>query len=112
MSSIMKAGLAAVFTIEYFLSARRLAAAGEADLFPQGVDADRADHDLLADHVARGAVHPHRFRELVVLFQGGADFGAADILVELRHVDAGFLGRRKRAGLVGLAAAAEQLLVE
>ena len=39
-------------------------------------DTDGADYDLLADHVARRAVHAHRFGELKVLLDGGADLGA------------------------------------
>src|SRR4029453_1177357 len=62
-------------------SARCLAAAGDADLFPQGVDADRADHDLLADHVARSAVHAHGFGELEVFLERAAHFGARQILL-------------------------------
>src|SRR5216684_7529341 len=46
-------------------STRRLATAGDADLFPEVVETDRADHHLLADHVARRAVHAHRFGDLV-----------------------------------------------
>ena len=48
-----------------------------------------------------------KFSSIVAL-----DFGAREILFDLRHVEAGFLGRGHRARLVGLTAAAEQLLVE
>src|SRR5882672_2448491 len=93
-------------------SARRLAAAGDADLFPQAVDADRADHHLLADHVARRAVHAHRLRELEVFLDRGADFRARTVLLELRDIEAGVLGGGQRARLVGLALAGEELLGE
>src|SRR4051812_25514406 len=93
-------------------SARRLAAAGDADLLRKGIAADGANHDLLANHVARRAVHTHRFGELEILLERGAPFRARHILVELCHIEAGLLGRSQRAGLVGLALTAEQLLVE
>src|SRR5438045_3004872 len=64
-------------------SAGRLAATGDADLFLQIVDADRADHDLLADHIARGAVHAPGFRELEVLLQHAGHFGARHLLLYL-----------------------------
>src|SRR5438105_2165138 len=76
------------------------------------IRADRANHDLLADDVARRAVHAERFRQLEIFLERGAHFLAAEILFQLRHVETGFLGRGKRARLVGGAAAAQQLLVE
>src|ERR1700761_2982402 len=88
------------------LSASRLAAAGNADLFLETVEADGADHDLLADHIARRAVHAHRFGELEVLLDGGPHLGALDVLLDLRGVETGFLGRLHRARLVSRAAAA------
>src|SRR6266481_8121458 len=70
-------------------SARRLAAAGEADLFLQAIEADGADHDLLADHIARRAVHAHVLGELEVFLQRRADLRARNILFQFRHVEAG-----------------------
>src|SRR4029079_6569231 len=94
------AGFSAV-RIGLMVSAGRLAAPGDADLFLQIVDADRADHDLLADHAARRAVHAHGLSELEVLFQRIAHFGARQVLLELAHVEADFLGDSHGARLVG-----------
>src|SRR6185437_2911768 len=93
-------------------AAGRFAAAGHADLFLEPLEPDRADHDLLADHIARRAVHAHGLGEFEVLLDGGLHLGACQILVEPRHVDAGILGGGQRMGLVGRSAATEQLLVE
>src|SRR5690242_12769241 len=87
-------------------SAGGLAAACDADLFLQALEADRADHDLLADDIARRAVQAHLLGELEVLLDGRLDLGAREILFDLRGVEAGFLGRGHRARLVGLTAAA------
>ena len=81
-------------------STGRLAAAGDADLFLQAFDTDGADHDLLADHIARRAVHAHRFSEFEVFLDGGAHLGTGDVFLDLRGVEAGLLGRLKRARLV------------
>src|SRR4051795_11928291 len=86
-----------------------LAAAGDADLFLETVEADGADHDLLADHVARRAVHAHRFGKLEVFLDGGAYLGTGEVLLDPGGVEAGLLGRLERARLVGLTAPAEQL---
>ena len=104
----------ALIAVARFLHALacRLAAAGETDLFLEAVEADRADHHLLADHVARRAVHAHRLGELEVFLDRGAHFGACKILLDPGRVEAGFLGRRHRARLVGGTTAAEQLLVK
>ncbi len=73
---------------------------------------DGADHDIVADDIAWRAVETERLGKLEALLKGRLDFGAREILFQARHVEADVLGYRKRAGLVGLAAAAEQLLVE
>src|SRR3954464_15713272 len=82
-------------------SAGRLAAARDADLFLEALEADGADHDLLADHVARRAVEAHVLGELEVLLDGRLDLGAREILLDLRGVEAGFLGGCDGARLVG-----------
>src|SRR4051794_30098715 len=97
---------------ERFGSAGRLAATRLRDLLPQTFDADRADHDLLTDHIARRAVHAHRFGEFEVFFDGGLGLGAGHVLLELGHVESEVLGRGQRPGLVRLATTAEQFLVE
>src|SRR4029079_17781615 len=76
-------------------SAARLAAARGIDLFPERLEADRADHDIVADHVARRAVEPERFGELETFLQGRLHLGARHILVEPRNVEAAVLGVRK-----------------
>src|SRR5262249_8903450 len=98
--------------MERVTSAGRLAAACDADLLLQAVKADSADHDLLADHIARRTVQPHVFGELEVLFDGCLDLGAGEIFLDLRGVEASVLCRGHRPGLVRRTAAAEQLLVE
>src|SRR5207342_1065106 len=90
---------------------RRLAAAGGVDVFLELVEADGADHDIGADHVARRAVEPKLFGELQVLLDGLANLVAGQIFFDPRDVESGLLGGGKRACLVGLTAAAEQLLV-
>src|ERR1700722_17357456 len=65
-------------------SAGRLAAASGADFLLEAVEADRADHDLLADHVARRAVHAHRLGELEVFFDRRAHFRAGEVFFDLR----------------------------
>src|SRR3984957_19595614 len=92
-------------------SARLFAAARNADLFLETLKADRADHDLLADHIARGAVHAHGFGELEVFLDRGLHFRARQILFDPRRIEAGILGGGDRARLVGWAAAAEQFLM-
>src|SRR6266404_1984366 len=93
-------------------STGRLAAASDADFFPKAIEADRADHDLLAYHIAPRAVHAHRFGELEVFLKRGAHFRTRDILLDPRDIEAGVLGGRHRTCLIGLAAAAEQLLMK
>src|SRR5215813_7856695 len=94
------------------VSAGRFAAARDADLLLEAVEADGADHDLLADDVARRAAEAHVLGELEVLLDGRLDLGAGEILIDLRGVEAGLFGRRHGARLVGRSPAAEQLLVE
>src|SRR5262249_27863607 len=93
-------------------SAGGLAAARDADLLLQALEADRANHDLLADHVARRSVQAHFFGKLHILFDGRLDLGAREILLDPRGVEAGVLCRSHGTGLVGDPSAAEQLLVE
>src|SRR5947207_11749468 len=93
-------------------STGRLATAGEADLFPEVVETDRPDHHLLADHVARRAVHAHCFGELEVFLDRGAHLRARKVLLDPRGIEAGLLGGCHRAHLVRGAPPAEQLLVE
>src|SRR3569623_2275233 len=57
-------------------SALVLAAAGGADVLLQLRQADRADHDLVADHVARRAVQAQRLGELEVLLERRLHLGA------------------------------------
>src|SRR5215469_5784688 len=82
------AGLVACVMNSNVQLAGRLAAAGNADLFLEVVETDGADHDLLADHVARSAVHAHRFGELEVLLEGGTHFGTGDVLLDSCGVEA------------------------
>src|SRR5258705_7947038 len=93
-------------------STRRLAATGDADFFLEIIKADRADHHLLADHVAWRAVHTHRLGEFEVFLDRGAHFRARKILLDLSCIEAGLLGGCHRARLVRRATAAEQLLVK
>src|SRR5258708_13294731 len=83
-------------------SRRRLAAAGDADLLGKSIAADRADHHLLADHVARRAVHAHSFGELEIFLNRCAHFRARGILLKPGHVEAGFLGGAEGAPLLRL----------
>src|SRR6202158_3801015 len=90
-------------------STRGLAAAGNADLFLEAFEADRTDHHLLADHIARRAVHAHRFGEFEIFLDRGAHFGARQILFEPAGIEAGFLGRGHWAGLFRRTTAARAL---
>src|SRR5215217_1978955 len=92
--------------------AGRLAAACNADLFPEILDADRADHHLIADHVTRRAVHAHGFGEFEVLLEGGAYFRARKIFLKPSDIEAGLLGGGHGARLVRGATAAKQSLVK
>src|SRR5215831_16758583 len=94
------------------LRAVRLAAAGDVDPLLEGIEADRADHQLGADHVARRAVDPERLGELHALLDRGAHLVAPHVLLDACDVESRLLGGGERARLVGLAAAAEQPLVE
>src|SRR6476661_1049258 len=93
-------------------SAARLAAAGGVDLFLQRIEADRADHDVVADHITRRAIEAEGLGELEAFLQRGLDLRACQILVQAPHVEADVLGNRERTGLVRLTAPAQQLLVE
>src|SRR5262245_32405283 len=93
-------------------SARRLAATRGVNLFLECIEADRADHDILAHDVARRAVEAERLGEPEALFERGLHLVACHVLLDLRDVEPDLLRRRERARLVRLAAAAEQLLVE
>src|SRR5215469_596081 len=93
-------------------SAGRLAAARGVQLFLEGAEPDRADHHVAANDVARRAVETERLGELEALLELRFHLVARHVLLDLRHVEADLLGDRQRARLVGLAAAAEQLLVE
>src|SRR4029079_19061821 len=55
-------------------SAGRLAAARGVDLFFQRGKADGADHDVVADDIARRAVQAELLGELETLFQTAVDF--------------------------------------
>src|SRR5258708_13651636 len=93
-------------------SARRLAATGEADLFLQAVEADGADYDLLADHVAGRAVHAHRLGELEILLDVSFHFRACQILFDPGGIEPGFLATTHRACLFRGPAAAGPFLFE
>src|SRR3974377_1833834 len=75
-------------------SAGGLAAARDSGLLLQPLHADGADHDLLADDVAGRAVEAHILGELEVLLDRGLHLRARQILLDLRGVEAGFLGCR------------------
>src|ERR1700761_18630 len=83
-----------------------------ADLLAQRIEADGADHDFLADHVARGAVDAERLGELHVLLDRLFHLVAAHVAFETRHVESDFLGDRERTRLVGGATSAQELLVK
>src|SRR5438477_10719291 len=83
-------------------SARRLAAARGADLLLPPLKPDRANHDLLADHIARRTVHSHRFGELEVFLDRCLRFRACHVLLELCGIEARVLGCGHRARLVRL----------
>src|SRR6202008_4600422 len=93
-------------------SAGRLAATRGVNLFLERIETDRADHDLLAHDVARRAVEAERLGELEALLDRRLHLVAGDVLLDTRDVKPDLLRHRERARLVGLAAAAEQLLVE
>src|SRR5262245_16439683 len=86
-------------------SAGCLAAARGVDLFLQGGKANRADHDAVANDVARRAVQAELLGKPEALLQTAADFVAGEIALEPRHVDAHLLGGGHGMGLVGLTAA-------
>src|SRR6266851_7510677 len=94
------------------VSARRLAATRVVDLFLEGLEADRADHHVGADHVARRAVHPERLGDLVALLERCLDLVARKVLLDAPDIETDLLGDRQRTCLVDRSAAAEQLLVE
>src|SRR5215475_3720059 len=85
------------FVLRSVASAGRLAATRNADLFLQTFEADGADHDLLADDVARRAVQAHLLGEPEVLLDGRLHLGAREVLFDLRSVETGVLGRRHGA---------------
>src|SRR5712671_4705138 len=62
--------------------AGRLAAACGVNLFLERIEADRADHDVVAHDVARRAVEAERVGELEVLFDGGFDIVARHVLLD------------------------------
>src|SRR5262245_40636281 len=93
-------------------SARRLAATRAVNLFLESIEADGADDDILAYDVARRTVEAERFGELEAFLDRGLHLVACHVLLDLRDVEADLLRRRERARLVGLATAAEQLLVK
>src|SRR6266700_7606910 len=82
------------------------------DLVAQRREPDRAYHDIAADHVARRAVEAERLGQLHAFGDRRRDLVAFEILLEARHVETDLLGDGERSRLVGLAASAEQLLVE
>src|SRR5262249_2337236 len=92
--------------------AARLAAACGVNLFLKRIETDRADHDVVAHHVARGAVEAERVGELEALFDGGFDLVARHVLLEPCDVEPCILRRGECARPVRLAAPAEQLLME
>src|SRR5216684_6417914 len=83
-----------------------------ADLLLERRQADRADDNFGADDIARGAVEPQCLGDAHVLLERGLGFVAGHVLFDARHVEADLLGDRERMGPVGLASAAEQLLME
>src|SRR5262252_8030725 len=93
-------------------SARRLAATRGVNLFLESIEADGADDDILAHDVARRAVEAQRLGELEAFLDRGFHLVARHVLLDLRDVEPDLLRRRQGARLVGLAAPAEQLLVE
>src|SRR5262249_60088678 len=92
--------------------AGRLAAARGIHLFLERVEADGAHHDIAAHDVARRAVEPERVGELEALLDGGLDLVARHIFFDARDIESDLFRGCKRASLVRLAAAAEQLLME
>src|SRR5271170_805072 len=82
------------------------------DLVFQLINADGADHDLVADHVARRTADTERVGKLHVLVDRLLHLVAVHVLLEARHIETDFLGNGERARLIGFTAATEQLLVE
>src|SRR5579863_8284435 len=82
------------------------------ELLLQFVEADRSDHKLIADDIARRAVDADRVGELHVFVDGGLHFGAVHVFLEPRHVEADFLGDGECPRQIGYAAAPKKLLVE
>src|SRR5262245_15389842 len=93
-------------------SAGSLAAAGGIYLFSQRFEANRADHDIVADHVAWGAAETERLGKFEALLQRRLYFRTRQIFFEPGHIETNVLGNRQRARLIGLAATAQQLLVK
>src|SRR4029077_5808080 len=62
--------------------AGRLAAACGVNLFLERIEADRADHDVVAHDVARRAVEAERVGELEAFFDGGFDLVARHVLLD------------------------------
>src|SRR5260370_5939603 len=83
-----------------------------ADLLLERRQADGADDNFGADDIARGAVEPQCLGDAHVLLERGLGFVAGHVLFDARHVEADLLRDRERMGPVGLASAAEQLLME
>ncbi len=71
-----------------------------------------ADHDLLAHHIGRRAVDAQQLGEAHVLGQHLLHLRRLHVALQARHVGADLAGDLEGAGAIGLAAAAEQLLVE
>src|SRR5690349_10134338 len=91
----------------YDRSAGRLAAPAGIDFSLEFIEADGADNDIVADHVARRSIEAEGVRELEALFDLRADFIAVHVLFDLGSVESDVLGRCKGVGLVSLATAAE-----
>src|SRR5262249_15779862 len=92
--------------------AARLAAARCVHLFLERVEADGAHHDIVSHDVARRSIEPERVRELEALLDGGLDLVARHIFFDPRDIESRLFRSGKRARLVRLVAAAEQLLME
>src|SRR5215207_6526099 len=92
--------------------ANGLAAARVVDPLLERGEADSADHDIAAYHIARRAVEAECLRELEALLQRRLHLFAGHVLLQPRHVEADLLGDCDRARFVGLTAAGEQLLVK
>src|SRR5262249_57325478 len=82
-------------------SAGRLAAAARGvDLVLERTEADGADHDVVADHVARRAVEAERLGELEALLDLRLDLVAGHVLLDARDVETHLLADGERARLV------------